>query len=86
MRFAFFCSFFTLYFSKDGFDLCLVAVYYMYVYRSSARISADRNTLLSPIEFSSAGIEIGVWINSAGLINLGRPKFELDSAHVKYGV
>ena len=29
-------------------------------------------------EFSSAGIKIGVWINSAGLNNLGRPKFELD--------
>ena len=58
MRFAFFCSFFILYFSKDGFDSCLVAVYY--VYGSSARIGADRNALLSPIEFSSAGIEIGV--------------------------
>ena len=43
---------------QDGFDSCLVAVYY--VNGSSARISADRNALLSPIEFSSAGIEIGV--------------------------
>ena len=53
MWFAFFCSFFILYFLKDGFDS-------YYVYGSSARIGADRNALLSPIEFSSAGIEIGV--------------------------
>ena len=37
-------------------------------------------------EFSSAGIKIGVWINSAGLNNLGRPKFELDYAREKFGV
>ena len=29
---------------------------------------------------------IGVWINSAGLNNLGRPKFKLGSAHEKFGV
>ena len=32
----------------------------------------DRNEHFSRSEFSSAGIKIGVWINSAGLINLGR--------------
>ena len=35
-------------------------------------------TIFPFFEFSSAGIKIGVWINSAGLYNLGRPKFELD--------
>ena len=33
----------------------------------------DRNELFSPFELSSAAIKIGVWINSAGLNNLGRP-------------
>ena len=37
-------------------------------------------------EFCSAGIKIGVWINSAVLNYLGRPKFELGSAHEKVGV
>ena len=32
-------------------------------------------------EFSSAGVKI-----SAGLNSLGRPQFELDSAHEKFGV
>ena len=36
----------------------------------------DRNEHFSPSEFSSAGIKIRVWIDSAGLNNLGRPYFE----------
>ena len=32
----------------------------------------DRNEYFSSFEFSSAGIKTGVWINSAGLNNLGR--------------
>ena len=39
----------------------------------------DQNEHISPSEFSSAGIKIGVWINSGGLNSLGRPKFELGS-------
>ena len=35
---------------------------------------------------SSAVIKIGAWINSADLNNLGRPYFELGSAHEKFGV
>ena len=57
MQFGSFSSFsflLFLFFSKAGFGSCLVGVYYFY--ESSARISADRNELLSPIEFSSAGI------------------------------
>ena len=43
--------------------------------------------LFSPFDPSSAEIKIGVWINSAGLNYLGRPyKFELGSAHEKFGV
>ena len=42
-----------------------IVVYH--VYGSSARISAARNALFSPIEFSSPGIKTGVWINSAAL-------------------
>ena len=45
-------------FSQDGFGSCLLVVYHFY--GRSARISADRNALLSPIEFSSPGIKIGV--------------------------
>ena len=56
-QFAFFCSFSILHFSKDGTGSCLVVVHK--VNGSSARISADRNALFSPIEFSSAEIEIG---------------------------
>ena len=33
----------------------------------------DRNEHFSPFELTSAAIKIGVWINSAGLNNLGRP-------------
>ena len=33
----------------------------------------DRNEHFSPFELSSMSIMIGVWINSAGLNNLGRP-------------
>ena len=33
----------------------------------------DRDKYFSPSEISSAGIKIGVWINSTGLNNLGRP-------------
>ena len=33
----------------------------------------DRNEHFSPFELSSAAIKIGVWINLAGLNNLGRP-------------
>ena len=29
--------------------------------------------IFSPFEFTSTGIKIGVWINSPGLNNLGRP-------------
>ena len=47
------------YFSQGNFGSCLVVV--NYVHRSLARISADRNTLLFPIEFSSAGIWMGVY-------------------------
>ena len=46
------------YFSQDGFGSLLVVV--CYVYRISAHISADRIAHLSPIEFSSAGIEMDV--------------------------
>ena len=46
----------------------------------------DQNEHFSSFEFSSAGIKIGVWINSAGLNSLGRPQFELGSAHEKFGV
>ena len=45
-------------FSQDGLGSCLRVFYH--VYGRSARISADRNALLSPIEFSSPGIKIGV--------------------------
>ena len=31
-------------------------------------------------------LELSVWINLAGLNNLGRPWFELGSAHEKFGV
>ena len=41
---------------------------------------------ISPFEFGSAAIKIGVWISLAGLKNLGRPKFELGSAHETIGV
>ena len=43
-------------------------------------------TEFSPFELSSAAIKIDVWISSAGLNNLGRPQFELSSAHEKFGV
>ena len=33
----------------------------------------DRNEHFSPIDLSSPAIKVGVWINSAGLNNLGRP-------------
>ena len=33
----------------------------------------DQNEHFSPFEFSSAGIKIGVWINSGSLNSLGRP-------------
>ena len=46
----------------------------------------DQNEHFSSFEFSSAGIKIGVWINSAGLNSLGRPQFELGSAHEKFRV
>ena len=36
----------------------------------------DQNGHFSPSEFSSAGIKIGVWINSGGLNGLCRPEFE----------
>ena len=31
-------------------------------------------------------MKIGIWINSAGLSNLGRLSFELGSAHEQFGV
>ena len=37
------------------------------------------------LKLVSAAIQIGVWINLAGLNNLGRPWFELGSAHEKFG-
>ena len=37
-------------------------------------------------ELNSAAIKIDVWITSADLNNLGRPLFELGSAHEKIGV
>ena len=33
----------------------------------------EQNEYFPPFEFSSAGVKTGVWINSAGLNNLGRP-------------
>ena len=33
----------------------------------------DENEHFSSFEFSSAGIKIGVWVNSGGLNSLGRP-------------
>ena len=39
-----------------------------------------------PAEFGSVGIKIGVWTNSGGLNNLGRPSFGLGSAPEKLGV
>ena len=33
----------------------------------------DENEHFSPFELSSAGIKIGVWINSGGLNSFGRP-------------
>lgn len=46
----------------------------------------DLSKHFSPTEFSSAGIKNGVWIKSAGLNSLGRPKFEVGSAQKKFGV
>ena len=44
---------------------------------------SDLNEHFPPFEFSLAEIKIGVWINSAGLNNLGR--LEFGSAHEKFG-
>ena len=87
VQFALFCSFlrtFLSYIFHRTLLSCLLVVYH--VYGSSARISADRKALLSPtdsvrLELRSASESI-----QPVLINLGRPKFEFDSAHVKYGV
>ena len=46
----------------------------------------EQNGHFSPFEISSAAIKIGVWINSAGLNDLGRPQFELGSANEKFGI
>ena len=46
----------------------------------------DRDEHFSLFELSSVPIKIGVWINSVGLNNLGRPWFELGTAHEKFGV
>ena len=52
--FWFFFADFSYDFQRTALDRCC------YVYGNSARISADRNALLSLTGFSSVGIEIGV--------------------------
>ena len=43
-------------------------------------------SIFSLVELSSVAIKISAWINSAGLNNLGRPKFEfIGSAYEKFG-
>ena len=59
MQYASFCSFcrLILYFTQGGFGACLVVIYQLFT----------GSGFLSPIEFTSPEIKIGVWINSAGL-------------------
>ena len=57
-------------------------------YGSSARISADRNLMHFYLLLNSVCLELRSASESIQpvKIHLGRPKFEFDLAHVKYGV
>ena len=58
------------------------------IYGSSARINPDRNLMHFYLLLNSVCLELRSASESIQLvyINLGRPKFEFDLAHVKYGV
>ena len=82
VQFASFCS---LYFSQNGFGSCLLVLLIpcLREFNTYQRWSKLDSLLLNSVrlELRSASESI-----QPVLINLGRPKFEFDSAHVKYGV
>ena len=83
IEFASFCYFLPTFLIFLKGQLCIVVAMFMGIQHESVLIEMSFHLLLDLVRLE---LRLASESFQPVLLNLGRPKFEFDSAHVKYGV